>query len=372
MNRLETPIRTIIGSGGTGGHLFPGVAIAQELVSRDHENRVLFVNTGKPFEKDILEKVGFDQISITAEGIKGRSLWRKVNSLLRIPSGLVQSMNVINRFGPDVVIGLGSYSAGVVVLGAWLKGIKTAVHEQNMIPGITNRILFRVADRIYVSFPKTKERIGKKNVIFTGNPVRSSVFNTSEEKREDIFTVLIVGGSQGAHRINTVMTEAALRIREKEKMHFIHQTGGNDEAWVKNAYSASQTSSTVCAFFNDMGSQYAKADMVICRAGATTVAEVTALGKPALFIPFPFAADNHQAANAGELADAGAAEVIPEDRLNGEMLAEKIEFYAKNRRLLNEMALQAAVFGKPNAASAIVDDLYQLAGYGRHRRKKAG
>ncbi|MEW5908911.1 MAG: undecaprenyldiphospho-muramoylpentapeptide beta-N-acetylglucosaminyltransferase [Thermodesulfobacteriota bacterium] len=355
------PIRMIIGAGGTGGHLFPGIAVARELMKRDPKNRVLFINTGKAFEKTVLEKAGFDQAGIPAEGIKGRSIWNKIKSLFRIPSGIVQSMKLIKGFDPEIVMGMGSYSAGVVVFGAWLKGIKIVVHEQNRIPGVTNRILFHLADRIYVSFSKTRDRIGKKNVLVTGNPVRELwiVEEGIQKKSNSAFTILVLGGSQGAHRINTAMTEASSWIKEKSRIHVIHQTGHTDEAMVKTVYETNRIPGTVSAFFNDMGSCYARADLLICRAGATTIAELTALGKPAILIPFPFATDDHQTANAQELVDARAGELIPETRLNGKQLAERIEFYLNHRHFLDEMGLRAKKFGKPDAAAAIVDDIYE-------------
>jgi UDP-N-acetylglucosamine--N-acetylmuramyl-(pentapeptide) pyrophosphoryl-undecaprenol N-acetylglucosamine transferase len=354
-------IRIIIGAGGTGGHLFPGIAVARELMKRNSKNRVLFVNTGKPFEKTVLGKAGFDQASISAEGIKGRSVWKKVKSIFRIPIGIIQSIQLIKGFGPNIVLGLGSYSAGVVVLGAWVKRIKIAVHEQNRIPGITNRILFYLADRIYVSFPNTRDRIGKKNILVTGNPIRDLRVcgENIRTKPENLFTILVLGGSQGAHRINTAMTEAVSWIKEIDKIRIIHQTGQMDELMVKTTYDANRIKGTVSPFFDDMGACYAQADLVICRAGATTIAEVTALGKPSIFIPYPFAADDHQTANAGELVEAGAAELIPEKQLNGKQLAERIRFYMENRNLLEGMAVHAARFGKPDAASVIVDDIYQ-------------
>ncbi|MFQ5486433.1 MAG: undecaprenyldiphospho-muramoylpentapeptide beta-N-acetylglucosaminyltransferase, partial [Desulfobacterales bacterium] len=339
-------MRVIIAGGGTGGHLFPGIAIAQELMARDQKNMVLFVNSGRPFERSILSKTGFEQKSITAEGIKGRSLWRQISAVLKIPKGIYDSVQIMSNFRPEIVIGIGSYGSGVVVLGAWLKGLKVVLHEQNIIPGITNRILSHFADRIYVSFEKTKDRLNPKRVRVTGNPVRKEILkcsagdaekNFGDEKRRGRLTVLIVGGSQGAHSINMAVLEALEKIDEKEKFYFIHQSGVKDFSEVRHRYRDLGFMARVESFFSDMASLYQQADLVICRSGATTVAEITAVGKGVIFIPYPFAADDHQSINAKALKRMGAAEMIPEKDLTGEMLSDRIRHYASHRVALHQM-----------------------------------
>ena len=361
----------IIAGGGTGGHLFPGIAIAQEFMARDRKNRVLFVNAGRPFEKSILSKTGFGQKSITAEGIKGRSLWQQIISVLKIPKGICESVQIMTNFKPEIVIGIGSYASGVVVFGAWLKGLKVVLHEQNIIPGITNRILSHFADRVYVSFEKTKDRLSSKRVRVTGNPVRKEILKYSagdaekeggDEKRKGRLTVLIVGGSQGAHSINMAVLEALKKIDEKEKFYFIHQTGAKDLSEVRNRYMHLGVMARVESFFDNMASLYRQADLIICRSGATTVAEITAVGKGVIFIPYPFAADDHQSINAEALERAGAAEMIPQKDLTGEILSDRIKHYASHRVALQQMASRAKVFGMPGAAVSIVDDCYRLTG----------
>jgi len=363
MNAVSRPIRVLFGGGGTGGHLFPGIAIAQELMERNRENEVLFVNTGKPFEQRALENAGFRQSVITAEGIKGRRIPEKFISLAKIPKGVWDSLKIVFRFNPDMVVGLGSYSAGVAVLAGWLLGKKIVLCEQNRSPGITNRMLFYLADRLYVSFPGTRDRMKSKKVVLTGNPVRKSVLKAigdTTQKPGRSFTILVIGGSQGAHAINVAVTRALALLPEKNRFHFIHQTGAADASWVKEAYAAAGVSGTVAPFFDDMEKQYAASDLVICRSGASTVAELTALGKPALFIPFPLAADDHQTQNARELADAGAAEMIPQATLDAGTLAEKIVHHAAHPEDLLRMASRAKEFGRPDAAAAIVDDMLML------------
>ncbi|MBC2695016.1 MAG: undecaprenyldiphospho-muramoylpentapeptide beta-N-acetylglucosaminyltransferase [Desulfobacteraceae bacterium] len=359
--------RIAIAGGGTGGHLFPGIAIAEAFIKRNPENRVIFISTGKPFEVSVLEEKSFSLKTITAEGIKGRGIVNQIISISKIPKGLFESMLILKDFRPHLIIGVGSYSAGPVVLGAWLMGVKIVLHEQNILPGITNRILTYLADRIYVSFKDTRGNFNPEKICFTGNPVRSEILCFAMKKSESsdfvqrkLFTIFVIGGSQGAHSINIAVLDALKFLKEKDSFFFIHQTGNADEEEVKNAYKKKGISSTVKSFFNDMGQQYKNADLIICRAGATTVAELTAIGKGALLIPYPFAADDHQVLNAKTLSDAGAAEIIFQKELSGRLLARKIKHYASNYNALSNMALMAKKLGKPDAADAIVDDCYRL------------
>jgi UDP-N-acetylglucosamine--N-acetylmuramyl-(pentapeptide) pyrophosphoryl-undecaprenol N-acetylglucosamine transferase len=303
--------RIVIAGGGTGGHLFPGIAIAEAFIKRNPENRVIFISTGKPFEVSVLEEKKILLKTITVEGIKGRGIVNQIISVSKIPKGLFESMLILKDFRPNLVVGVGSYSSGPVVLGAWLMGIKIVLHEQNILPGITNRILSYLADRIYISFKDTQADFDPQKVRFTGNPVRNEILCFAMEESEisgsvqgKLFTILIIGGSQGAHSINIAVMDALKFLKEKDIFFFIHQTGANDEEEVKNAYRKEGIAGTVKAFFNDMGQQYSNADLIICRAGATTVAELTAIGKGALLIPYPFAADDHQVLNAKTLSDA--------------------------------------------------------------------
>jgi UDP-N-acetylglucosamine--N-acetylmuramyl-(pentapeptide) pyrophosphoryl-undecaprenol N-acetylglucosamine transferase len=361
-------LRIVIAGGGTGGHLFPGIAIAQEFEARNSATKIIFVSTGNLMEKSVLSKTDFELQCITAAGMKGRGIWNQLISVMKIPKGIWQSMQILKNFSPDLAIGLGSYSAGPVVIGAWLRRIPIVIHEQNILPGITNRILSRFANRIYISFEKTKSNLDSRKVQWTGNPVRRELLKHSDlhaaEKIDDsgkgIFSVLIIGGSQGAHRINMAVIDALGHLENKDQLHFVHQTGKADEQQVKDAYCRHNIRSTVQSFFDHMAELYSQADLLICRAGATTVAEITALGKAVIFIPFPYAADNHQVLNAGSLSDEGAAEMIIETDLSGIILSQKIAYYAAHREALNDMAAKAKRFGNPNAAGNIVDDCYQL------------
>jgi UDP-N-acetylglucosamine--N-acetylmuramyl-(pentapeptide) pyrophosphoryl-undecaprenol N-acetylglucosamine transferase len=365
---LSRPLRIVIAGGGTGGHLFPGIAAAQEFEARNAATKIIFVSTGNPLERSVLSKTGYPLQTITVAAIKGRGLWNQVKSVANIPKGILEANRILKNFSPDLTIGLGSYSAGPVVFAAWLRRIPIVIHEQNILPGITNRILSRFANRIYISFENTKSNLDLRKVRWTGNPVRRELLEYSDrdaqEKREDAgnrpFTVLIIGGSQGAHRINMAVIEALGHLKDKDQLHFVHQTGDADEQQVNEAYRRNHIRCTVQSFFNNMTELYSRADLLICRAGATTVAEITALGKAVIFIPFPYAADDHQVLNAGSLSDHGAAEMIIEKDLNGQILSERIAFYTANEEVLNDMAARARRFGKPDAAKNIVDDCYRL------------
>jgi len=366
-NFISEPFNILITGGGTGGHLFPGIAIAESFIDKNPENRILFVLTGNPFEKKVLRDKKYTYETVTASGIKGMTALKKLKSISRIPLGIRESRKIIKRFKPDLAIGMGSYSSGPVLLAAWLSGIKIVLHEQNIKPGITNRFLSGFAKRIYVSFKATDTGITRSKIRFTGNPVRQNILECSKNQKEaneindkHKFTVLVLGGSQGAHSINMAVSETLTFLKNPNDFLFIHQTGEKDERTMKNAYTRIGVDSIVQSFFDNMGSIYKKADLIICRAGATTVAEVTAMGKCSIFIPYPYAADDHQTLNARFVTDESAAEIILESELSGKALAERIEALATDPGKRKTMAENSKLIGKPDAASTIINDCYQL------------
>ena len=356
--------RLVMAGGGTGGHLFPGIAIAQAFKSRDPRNRVLFVNAGRELETRVLSELGWDQKAISIEGIKGRSRWRQVAAAFMVPGAVWKAGGIIKAFQADLVFGVGGYSAGPVVTAAVLRGIPTALHEQNRIPGLTNRILGRLVDQVYLTFEESRELFNPAKVKVSGNPVRDEILSLAQQPEAPDpakpFTVLVVGGSQGAQAINTAIIEALPDFKDVGDIRFVHQTGADDENKVQRAYAQTGIQSDVRAFFTDMAEQYRRADLIVCRAGATTVAEITAVGKAAVFVPFPYATDDHQTQNAQALVDLGAAEMIKQDDLSGKVLSRLIKGYKESRALLKEMAAKAKVLGRPRAAQTIVDGLYGL------------
>ena len=358
------PLRVVIAGGGTGGHLFPGIALAGEFMARSLQSRVLFVGAGRPFEKTALARAGFPQATIAIEGIKGRGLWARLRAVMKIPGAVWRSGSILADAGADLVVGVGGYAAGPVALAAWLKGVPLVVCEQNSVPGITNRLLVPLARRVYVSFADTRGKIDPAKMRVTGNPVRQAIvaMQSIPIKDEPRFTVFVVGGSQGAHAINMAFLAALPHLRCRETLRIVHQTGEADLAAVAAGYRAAGVDAEVKAFFHDMAPRYAAADIVVCRAGATTVAELTAMGKAALFIPFPFAADNHQEHNARALVERGAAQMILESDLTGAELARRLDDLSGAPAQLAELAAQSKALGRPLAAKSIVDDCYQLLG----------
>ena len=369
-NKTIRAISLIIAGGGTGGHLFPGIAVAEEVLAAGLNSHVCFIGTGNRFETGVLNRKGFQQKHIRVQSLKGKTIRQQIKTLASLPWSIVSATWILKKFRPDVVLGVGGYSAGPVVLAAWMLRIPRALHEQNVIPGMTNRLLSYFADRIYVSFAGTRIKAPEQKVCLTGNPVRKEIMSCLESAPttprgpvtpEKPFTIFIVGGSQGAHRINTAVMAALTHIASKDRIAFIHQTGAADEDAARKAYIEHNIVGTAKSFFHDMEKQYRRADLVICRAGASTIAELTVLGKGVIFVPYPFAADDHQVLNARQLVSVGAAELILEKDLTGELLAKKIEHFASSPQKLASMAANMRKQARPDAAKAIVKDLFKLA-----------
>ncbi|MEA1967346.1 MAG: undecaprenyldiphospho-muramoylpentapeptide beta-N-acetylglucosaminyltransferase, partial [Thermodesulfobacteriota bacterium] len=362
MNNFSVNI--IIAGGKTGGHLFPGIAIAQALIRKEKNARILFVGTGEEFEVSTLERYGFMHTRISSAGIKGKSIKGKLFSLVQIPVSVIQSIKIIKKFRPGAVLGVGGYSSGPVLLAARFLGVMTAIHEQNTVPGITNRILSGFVHVIFTSFKNTKGFASKKNMFYTGNPIRRMPELMAQASQEpdvsgkDKFTILVTGGSQGASSINRAFTGALKLMDNPEDFKIIHQTGKLDEKKVVEEYEKMGLTSfsdlslgmpAVKAFFHDIPSLQAMADLIISRAGAGTISEITAKGKPCILVPYPYAADDHQRYNAKSLADDGAAFMIPDRDLSPELLMEKILFCKNNPQKLSLMAGAAKRLSMPMA-----------------------
>jgi UDP-N-acetylglucosamine--N-acetylmuramyl-(pentapeptide) pyrophosphoryl-undecaprenol N-acetylglucosamine transferase len=360
MKTNQKPFNMVIAGGGTGGHLFPGIAVAEAVKEMNPANQILFLGTDRPLELKILSQTPFNHISIPAGGLKNLTLKTKLQSLLQIPLGVLKAIRIYHEFNPHIVLGVGGYVSAPCALAANLMGIPVVIQEQNSIPGLANRMLAKTADRIYVSFPQTVSWFRAKKTMYTGNPVRKRIIETARtQKTHDSFTVFIVGGSQGSRPINKSIVDALPHLGN-QKISFIHQSGSDDEAMLVNAYKQQNIQAEVRSFFHDMMTPYQKSDLIICRAGATTVAELSILGKPAIIIPFPHAADDHQVKNAQAVVDAGGAEMIVENQLSGYLLADRIRFYASNPGALQTMHHKSLAFARPDAAQHIVRDCYQL------------
>lgn len=355
--------KMIVAGGGTGGHLFPGIAVAEEFLGRDPGNRVLFVGTGRGLEKRVLPHLGYALATLDVEGVKGRGLAQKLGALAKIPRSLAQSRRIIRAFGPDIVVGVGGYASGPAVLTAHWMGLPTAIAEQNAVPGVTNRLLARFVDRIFLTFADERGEFPPAKTRVTGNPVRAAFAAAAAAARETAhggdaahrpFTLLVFGGSQGAHAINRTVTEALPAWRDLAAFAIVHQTGPADLDAVREAYRAAGREADVRPFIMDMAAVEAAADLIVCRAGATSIAEITALGKAAILIPFPYAIADHQTRNAEVLARAGAAELIPERELTAARLAAAVRRYVEDPEAVRRMADRSAALGNTNAARDIV------------------
>jgi UDP-N-acetylglucosamine--N-acetylmuramyl-(pentapeptide) pyrophosphoryl-undecaprenol N-acetylglucosamine transferase len=357
-------LKLLIAGGGTGGHLFPGIAVAQEWVSRNRQNEVLFVTGRRKIESDILTRAGFRQVSIPVEGIKGRGWRNMIMTMLGLPYSLIQSLSIIREFDPHIILGVGGYSAGPVCLASRMLGFPTVIHEQNSYPGLTNRLLSRIVHRVMISFDESKAYLKSNKILLTGNPIRSELIAMTEQEKDinQPFRILVMGGSQGAKSINRTFIDALTLLKERgSSPEVIHQTGRFDYQEVLEIYQEKGIQADIKPFIDHMKEAYAWADLVINRAGASTVSELAALGKPSILIPYPYASNNHQEVNAGLLAKKGGAEMVLEKDLNGTKLAELIWKYIENPEGLLSMGKKAKALGRPDATGIIVDKLLEMA-----------
>ena len=358
-------MKCVIAGGGTGGHLFPGIAIAEAFMEKEAGNQVLFVGTERGVEVKVLTGGKFALKTIHASPFKGISLLGKVKAILSIPRAITEAISILKEFEPQVVLGVGGYSSGPTLLAAFLLGMKRAIHEQNVVPGMTNRLLKWFCQRIFVSFEETEEYFPKRKTVVTGTPVRSEIIRRErrEKVRGDRFTILVFGGSRGAHQINEKMMEALkLLMRMKDSVRFFHQTGSADVDFVLKGYQENGFEASVRPFFEEMASYYQMSDLVISRAGASTIAELAVCGKAVIFIPYPYAADNHQLINAQRLVEMGAARMIQDKELNGPILAQAILSLYDHPEERTKMEKAILQFARPRAAEEIVDHCYALLG----------
>lgn len=363
-------------AGGTGGHIFPALAVAEELRSRA-ERRLLspaspedgrraqmqieFLGTGRGLEARLIPARGFALRTVRGAGLKGMGGWRWVQNLFVLPKSAIETARVLREFRPDVVVGLGGYVAGPAVLEAALQGVPTLLIEPNAIPGFTNRVLGSVVRLAAVGFEATARFYGRK-ARFTGHPVRKAFFEIPAREHTPPFTVLVLGGSQGSKAINDcVVRTLALLPTEAGRLRVVHQTGERDYNAVQEAYQKLGLAAEICPFIEDMPQAFARADLVISRSGAITVAELGAAGKASLLIPFPAAADQHQLENARTLERAGAARVLDEREATPERLAREVQELVGDPRKLARMERAAKTLARPDAAGRIADLIEELA-----------
>ncbi len=357
--------RVLVTGGGTGGHLFPGIALATGLRRRLNNCRLLFIGTPRHLDRRTLARYDFELETIECMGLKGMGLTRRLRSLAQLPAAVREAGGILKRFRPDLVFGVGGYVTGPVLLAAKLRRIPVCIHEQNSVPGLANRMLGRIADRIFLSLP-CRYAFPAKKTLMVGNPVRTEILKAAERKTDRggaDFTILVLGGSQGAHRINMLMVEAAkLLAAEQVVFRIIHQSGITDEETVRRGYAGTGAQAEVSDFIQDMAAVYGRADLVVSRAGATTLAELAVMGLPALLVPYPFAADDHQMINGRYFEEGGGALVLPEGELSGTKLAGEIRKLARDRDRLDRMATAMKTMARPDAVERIIDACLEMMG----------
>jgi UDP-N-acetylglucosamine--N-acetylmuramyl-(pentapeptide) pyrophosphoryl-undecaprenol N-acetylglucosamine transferase len=356
-------VRMLVAGGGTGGHVFPGIALAEEVVTRHPANDVVFVGTARGLEATVVPQEGFPIELIQVKGLKGKGLLQTLKNLLLLPLAFLQSARILRRWRPDVVVGVGGYASGPVVLVAWLLRIPTAVQEQNAVAGLTNRVLGRFVNAAFTAFPEAASHFPRRKVYQLGNPIRRQLMENYMHPVAEHATprLLVFGGSQGAHALNMRVIEALPHLADlRDHLRITHQTGARDREQVERGYAACGFAPDVREFITDMSGAYAEADLVVCRAGAMALAELTVCKKPSILVPFPAAADNHQVRNAKSLVDAGAAVMIEERGLTGEVLANEIRAILSTPERRERMARAAGRLGSPQAAKEIADVCTEL------------
>ena len=354
----------LIAGGGTGGHLYPGIAVARELMKRVPDAMVTFVGTAAGIEARVIPREGFTLDVIRSAGLKGKSLASVARGIGLLPASAIDAWQVISRRRPRVVIGVGGYSSGPVVALAATRGVPTLLMEQNAVPGLTNRLLASVVSAAAVTYTESISFFGRKAFV-SGNPVRPEFFEEAYEQQGSppgAARVLVFGGSQGAHAINMAMVEAAARLAAATpRVAITHQTGERDLEVVRDGYRRAGLEVRVEPFLFAMDREMKSADVVVCRSGATTLAELTAARRASILVPFPGATDDHQRKNADVLVKAEAAVMVEQRELTGDRLAAEVLSLASNEARRRRMAEAAGRLARPDAARVIVDKMLELA-----------
>lgn len=364
----QTPFRLLVAGAGTGGHLYPGVAVAQVLRRSDPLSEILFVVGKKDIEVEILKREDMTSAKVMAAPMPRRNPFRLPGALAKNLIGFVQSLRVIGKFKPDAVFSTGGFISGVVSLAAKARGIPIVVHESNRIPGLANRMMGPLANVIITAYPEAAEALGPKGKAL-GTPVRPSLFEGNKTETlsklgldPNRFTLLVLGGSQGAGAINGAMKEIVDRAAELyQPIQILWMTGHGEYRDVVESCRKSAVKTAVRSFLYNMPGAYAAADLVLSRAGASTLAEILALGLPSILVPYPHAADDHQAANATQLAKKGAALVISQDQLSGDVLASTLGSIIRDKSKLASMAEAARGMGVRDAADKVLSAIKEVA-----------
>ncbi len=361
----KKPVRLVVTGGGTGGHLFPGIAVAEAIMAERSGGKVLFIGTDRQIDNQVLGQRPFMTASLKCQGLKGKSLSAILLALVQLPLALFKAGMILRGFKPDLVLGVGGYVTGPVVLAAKLLGIPTCIHEQNSVPGLANKMVGKFVDRIFLSIPGSEGFFPAGRALLTGNPVRREILASNDQPPEKKGPILLVmGGSQGAHRLNVLVAAGLSGVKQELPDGFlvIHQTGRQDEQLVKDQYETAGIKAEVAPFLSDMAAVYRRVDLVVSRAGATSLAEICVLGKPSILIPYPYAADNHQEHNAMMVADRGGAIMRRESELESTVLVADILKIINDPEEMRRMGEKAREVSFPGAAELIVKECLALAG----------
>ncbi|HYK05242.1 MAG TPA: undecaprenyldiphospho-muramoylpentapeptide beta-N-acetylglucosaminyltransferase [Thermoanaerobaculia bacterium] len=349
----------MIAGGGTGGHIYPAIAIAREYVSRDASRKVIFVGTERGLEKTIVPKAGFPLEFINVGGLKGKGGLDLLRNVARLPLGFIDAWSAVGRHKPDAVLGVGGYSSGPVLVAAKLRGVPTIIHEANAFPGLANRVVARWVTAVAVAFQDALPRMKRPDGVVTGNPIRKEFYDlgANPKRQTPKARLLVFGGSQGSRVLNDAMTVALLFLaRHKETLDIVHQTGPNELEKVKTAYAQSAFhDARVVPYLDPMADEIAAADIVVSRAGAMTIGELSAIGRAAILVPFAAATNNHQELNARVVERAGGAVVITEAELSPERLASAISDIAADPERASRMGKASKTLATPDATKTIVD-----------------
>jgi UDP-N-acetylglucosamine--N-acetylmuramyl-(pentapeptide) pyrophosphoryl-undecaprenol N-acetylglucosamine transferase len=363
-------------AGGTGGHIMPAVAAALGVRALDPAAEFLFVGAGRPAEEAVLGPGGWARAQVGAAPLKGGGVMRKMRGAARSAGAVFQALRIVRRFRPDLVFGAGGYSSGPVGLAAWLLGKPLYIHEQNRLPGLTNRLLGRLASRVFLGDPAAAARFPAGKTLCTGNPVRPAIFADGPKDYAGAgpLTLLVLGGSQGAESLNRAVAAALGGLAGLSAggpgVRVIHQAGAAGEAALRPAYEASGLDFELGAFFTDMERLYREADLALCRAGALTLAELAAAGVPSALVPLPWAADDHQTENARAFEEAGAAVLVPEPGLTGERIVSIVGGFLDSPAGLGRMSRAAMGLARRDAASVMASEIHAAAS--ARRARKAG
>lgn len=355
-------MRVVIAGGGTGGHVFPAIAIAEGVKERFPDADVTFVGTPRGMETTAVPKAGWKLEVLDVTPLKGQSIFQRLSGGVKMVGALSKARTLLKRLTPDLVIGVGGYASAAICLAAALMGIPTMIHEQNSIPGFTNRLLGRVVKKVCITFPESARYFSAGKVVFTGNPVRQQVreclMQSSAGPAPADFVVFVFGGSQGARTLNQGMLAALPYLKTLSRpLRVIHQVGAQaDEAAIAQTYKTAGVAAEVHRFIQDMGQYYHQADVVVGRSGASTLSELALVGKPAILVPYPFAADNHQEANAQAFVSEGAARMVLDREVDGARLAGELRGILEDSTSRLAMAACMKRLATPDAAANIVSE----------------